>query len=250
MKAFIIDDEHANRETLQILLKKHFPEVEVLGESDNLDAFLSNKSVQSKIDLLFLDILMPNSTGFDLLRQLTNRNFEVILVTGFEEFALQAFDYSVIDYILKPIDKDRLGIAIAKTHKRFAEKHLLNKLKEEPGSSVKLSVIKNNKTIYIEPRDVAYMITQSGGYTTIYCKNGESHLITKSLSQFEKECVHIDFFLRVSQSTLINLQDIVSYDKGASGYIALKTNNFELFLSRRKKREVLNRLEEFLSQQN
>ena len=102
MNVFIIDDELANREVLHILLQKYYPGINIIGESDNLKPFLESRQIQENTDLLFLDILMPDSTGFDLLKQLKKRTFEVILVTGFEQFALQAFEHSVIDYILKP----------------------------------------------------------------------------------------------------------------------------------------------------
>ena len=114
MNVYLIDDEQANREILHILIQKYYPEINIIGESDNLNTFLESRQLQESTDLLFLDILMPDSTGFDLLNQLRKRTFEVILVTGFEQFALQAFEHSVIDYVLKPIDKDRFSAAIEK----------------------------------------------------------------------------------------------------------------------------------------
>lgn len=246
MKAFIIDDEQANREILQILLQKYYPEIIILGESDNLDTFVESRQLQENTDLLFLDILMPDSTGFDLLNQLKKRTFEVILVTGFEQFALQAFEHSVIDYVLKPIDKDRFCSAIEKAKKRISEKHLLDSVKNQFNTQSKIAVIKNKKTHYLECSNIAYMIGQSGGYTTLFCKDGESYLVSKSLSTLENECEQIHYFIRISQSVILNLNDIVTCDQGGSGYIGLKTNNFEVFLPRRKKREVLNQIEQYL----
>lgn len=246
MKAYIIDDEQANREILQILIQKYVPEIEILGESDNLDVFLNSESLQRTTDLLFLDILMHDKTGFDLLNQLSKRTFEVILVTGFEEFALQAFEHSVIDYILKPIDKDRFCSAIEKAKKRISEKNLLESVKDQQHVRSKIAVIKNKKTHYLECSKIAYMIGQSGGYTSIYCKDGESYLLSRSLSNIEKDCSESPCLIRVSQSVIINLQDITACDQGGSGYIELKTNNFEIFLPRRKKREVLNQVELYL----
>lgn len=246
MKIFIIDDEQANREILQILIQKYYPEIEIHGESDNLDTFLKSESLQRTTDLLFLDILMHNKTGFDLLNQLNKRTFEVILVTGFEEFALLAFEHSVIDYILKPIDKDRLCSAIEKAKKRVSEKSLLESAKNQLNVSLKIAVIKNKKTHYIESSSIAYMIGQSGGYTSIFCKDGELYLISKSLSCMESECSEVTYFIRVSQSIIINLQDVLTCDQGGSGYIGLKTNDFEVFLPRRKKRDVIQQVEFYL----
>lgn len=246
MKVYIIDDEQANREIVQILLQKYYPEMTILGDSDNLDTFIESRHLQDDTDLLFLDILMPDSTGFDLLNQLKKRSFEVILVTGFEQFALQAFEHSVIDYILKPIDKDRFCSAMEKAKKRISEKELLQSAKTQSVSRSKIAVIKNKKTHYIECSSVAYMIGQSGGYTTIFCKNGEFFLLSKSLSSVELECGDVPFLLRASQSVIINLEDIVTCDQGGSGYIGLRTNDFEVFLPRRKKREVLQQVENYL----
>lgn len=245
MKAYIIDDEHANREVIQIMLGKYFPEIEIIGDSDHLAPFIDSTTLQEKTDLLFLDILMPERTGFDLLKQLNNRKFEVILVTGFEEFALQAFEHSVIDYVLKPIDKDRFSAAVEKAKKRLHEKQVLNAAKI-PVEQPKIAVIKNTKKYYIECVNIAYMIGQSGGYTTIFCKDGESYLLSKSLSNIENDYSEVPYLLRVNQSVIINLDDVVSSDKGGSGYVGLKTNDFEIFLSRRKKREVLQQIEHYL----
>ncbi|MNK32872.1 Transcriptional regulatory protein YehT [compost metagenome] len=246
MKAYIIDDEQANREIVRIMLGKYFPEIEITGDSEQLAPFLNSVSLQTHTDILFLDILMPEKTGFDLLNQLTNRTFEVILITGFEEFAIQAFEHSVIDYILKPIDKDRFCSAVEKAGKRFSEKQLLESVRNQMDIRAKIAVIKNKKTHYIDCSDVAYMVGQSGGYTTIFCKNGDAYLVSKTLSNLENECTKVPYFLRASQSVIINLDDITTCDQGGSGYIGLKTNNFEVFLPRRKKREVLQQVELYL----
>ncbi len=246
MRAFIIDDEQANREILHILIEKYHPEITIIGESDNPTTFLENKKIQENTTLLFLDILMPDSTGFDLLSQLKNRTFEVILVTGFEQFALQAFEHSVIDYVLKPIDKDRFSAAIEKAKKRISEKRLLENVKTQSDEHNKIAVIKNKKTHYVKCSSVAYILGQSGGYSTIFCKNGESFLLSRSLNNIESEFADIPYFIRASQSVIINLDDIVTCDQGGSGYIGLKTNDFEVFLPRRKKREVLHQVELYL----
>ncbi len=246
MKAYIIDDEQANREVVRIMLGKYFPEIEISGDSEQLDTFLNSVSLQTNTHILFLDILMPEKTGFDLLNQLANRTFEVILITGFEEFAIQAFEHSVIDYILKPIDKDRFCSAVEKAIKRFSEKQLLELAKNQLDDRSKIAVIKNKKTFYISCSTIAYMVGQSGGYTTIFCKNGESYLLSKPLSSLENECRDISYLIRASQSVIINLDDIVSCDQGGSGYIGLRTNDFEVFLPRRKKREVLQQVELYL----
>lgn len=250
MKAYIIDDEQANREVVRIMLEKYFPEIDITGESEQPDTFLNSVSLQTNTHILFLDILMPEKTGFDILDQLSDRAFEVILITGFEEFAIQAFEHSVIDYILKPIDKDRFCSAVEKAKKRISEKRLLESVKNQSDARFKIAVIKNKKTHYINCSSVAYMLGQSGGYTTIFCKDGESFLLSRSLSSIENELADVPYFVRASQSVIINLDDIITCDQGGSGYIGLKTNNFEVFLPRRKKREVLQQVEAYLKSKN
>lgn len=244
MKAYIIDDELANREILSILIEKHFPEIEIIGSAENVTAFLNSQTAQTTTDILFLDILMPEKTGFDLLNQFTKRNFEVILITGFDEYAIQAFEHSVTDYLLKPIDLGRLTKAIERVKNRLNEKRLLQSVKHQVDNS-KIIVLKNNKKIFIECSDIAYMIGESGGYTSIFCKQGESYTVSKPLTHLEREYENVPYFMRVSQSVIINLEDIDSSDKGGSGYIGLRTNNFEIFLPRRKKREVLQCIEAY-----
>ncbi|AEA44669.1 LytR/AlgR family response regulator transcription factor [Fluviicola taffensis] len=229
MNVYIIDDEQANREILQILIQRYYPEIRIIGESEKLDVFLNSTNLQQQTDLLFLDILMPDSTGFDLLNQLANRTFEVILVTGFDEFAIQAFEYSVIDYVLKPIDKDRFCSAVEKAKKRVLEKQILESAKSQLEIHAKIAVIKNKRTHYIESSDVSYMIGKSGGYTTIFCKNGDFYILSRSLNSVQNECFEIPYLIRASQSVIINLDDIVTCEQGGSGYIGLKTNDFEVF---------------------
>lgn len=249
MRAFIIDDEQANREIIRILVQKYYPEIEIIGESDTVDTFLKSDSLQQKTDLLFLDILIPEKTGFDLLNQLSKRNFEVILITGFDEFALQAFEHSVIDYLVKPIDKDRFCKAVEKAKKRISEKQLVASAKDELQHHIKIAVIKNKKTHYISSSNVAYIVGQSGGYTNIFCKDGQTYLLSRSLNQLEKDCIEVPYLIRANQSVIINMHDILSCDQGGSGYIELKTNHFELFLPRRKKREIIRQVELYLKQQ-
>lgn len=246
MKVVIVDDELSNREILKIMLANYFPDIHIVGEAEQVDHFFESISGRTAFDLLFLDILMPDKTGFDLLNKLQFQPFELIFVSGFEEFAIEAFKYTAIDYILKPIDKDRFIQAVEKVQSRIREKELLKQLTQKTGPETKIQVIKNQKTVYIDLADVAYLIGESGGYTTIYCCNGEEHLVSKSLKALEEdELKSVPYLMKVNKSTIINLNDIASCDRGGSGYLTLKTNQLELFLPRRKKREVLQEIDQY-----
>lgn len=244
MNVFIVDDEISNREIVEIMVNTYFPEFSLIGQAENVTSALE-KIETLHIDLLFLDVLMPNQTGFDLLNQLKEKDFEIIFISGFDNYAIKAFSYSAIDYILKPIDKDQFIKAVNRAIERKNERNRLRELdaKINQISSITLSIPYNNKTLFISADNIAYLKGMSGGYTEINCIDGEKYTVSKSLKQLEAELEGDDRFINVSKSITINVNDVASCDKGATGYVALKTDNFELFLPRRKKREVLQAIE-------
>ncbi|MEL6256972.1 MAG: response regulator [Bacteroidota bacterium] len=113
MKAFLVENEKNLREVLKKLLQIHCPDVEVVGEADSVNSALE-AIPQHEFDILFLDIEMDDGTGLDLLSQLKQRSFHVIFVTAYDKYAIHAFRFSAIDYLLKPVDPDALESAIAK----------------------------------------------------------------------------------------------------------------------------------------
>lgn len=120
IRAAIVDDESNGREVLKHLLKKHFPNMEVVGLAHSVESGL-NMISEAKPDLLFLDVEMPNESGFDLLRKFERIPFDVIFVTAHEHYAIKAIKFSAMDYILKPIDVDDLRAAIQKYEQRRSE---------------------------------------------------------------------------------------------------------------------------------
>ncbi len=249
IKAYIIDDEFSNREIVSIMLQTYFPAIELIGEADNAETGILQLQ-NNAVDILFLDVLMPNKSGFDLLKEFSNRAFEVIFISGFDEHAIKAFAFSAIDYILKPIDKDQFIAAVNRAIVRKMEKDKLKLISEQnsPANSTKIQVIQNNKNHFIDLDSIAYLKGESGGYTEITCRDGQKFTISKSLKQLENELEGENHFIKVSKSITINVLDVAICDKGPTGYIVLHTDNLEIFLPRRKKKEVLHAIEQQLVQ--
>src|SRR5687768_10816640 len=122
MKCILVDDEKGNRDVLSSYLEKYCPEVKKTGEAESADEAYELINRQQP-DLVFLDIRMPGKSGFELLRMFKEIKFEVIFVSGFDEFAVQAFDFNAIDYILKPIDFQKLVSSVKRACERYGQKH-------------------------------------------------------------------------------------------------------------------------------
>jgi two-component system, LytTR family, response regulator len=244
IKAILVDDEISNLTILSSMLQKYCPQVDIVCMCEGADDAYS-KINTNKIDLLFLDVMMPQKTGFDLLRMFKEINFEIIFVSGFDQYALNAFEFSAIDYILKPIDFSKLQAAVERTSARIEQKlsnHLIQfvaTLDEKEQLVSKIPIYQSDKVMFIETKDVAYIVAESGGYCEVFTTNNRKYVVTKSLLSFENLLQNDNRFVRASKSIIINITDVRSYDRGGTGYIEMKTNALEVFVSRRKKKEIV-----------
>ena len=195
LKTILVDDEIFNLKNLEFILNNNFPEVEIVGLFRNvLDAkeYIENNSV----DLLLLDISMPEENGFDLLKYFPVRNFQVVFVTAHEEFAINAIRVGAIDYILKPILISELKVAVESVKKRLFDSgkaEMLHKisLSYDGGKSI----IDFSEILYIKGDD---------NISTIYLEKKRNITISKTLKYFEQELN--DRFIRIHKSYLINLK--------------------------------------------
>lgn len=244
--ALIIDDEVHNRNVLQTLLLKYCPIIKIIDQADNADdAF--EKINTLKPQLVFLDIKMPKKSGFDLLKQFTKINFEVIFVSAFNEFAITAFDFNAIGYILKPIDYsklinvvDKAVIKINTNNQDDTVFHFIKTLKEEEDLINKVSIHHNGKVLFIHIDDILSIetIIDTAEIKTI---NNQIYYSSKGIKDFENLLKDHVSFIRISRSTLLNSNFIVSYSKGETCIVELQNGqNFEI--SRRKKSEVLEKI--------
>lgn len=244
--ALLIDDETPNRNVLRRLLGKHCPDIEVIGEARSADEAYSMITVQ-KPALIFLDIKMPGKSGFDLLRMFDAIDFEVIFVSAFDEYAITAFEFNALAYILKPIDFTKLISAVSKAVARIrqdkADKdifHFIQTMAEKTDLVTKINIHHGNHVILINISDVVSIesVKDSVEIRTI---TGERFFSTKGIKLFERLLEQQKAFVRINRSVIINTGHIAGYTKGEVCILAMPGDHcFEV--SRRKKTEVLAKL--------
>ncbi len=209
LKALIVDDEIASVRTLELLLSQFAKDVEVV------DVARSASDALAKVDLIhpdivFLDIEMPGGSGFDFLEQCNNRTFDVIFITAFEYYAVKAFKYSAIDYLLKPIEIEELESALTKVSNRrysnFDGKNRYFALFENLKSILpsKLVVTIKNRSEYVDLKDIAYFQSNTNGSKVVKL-DGEFIDIDNKLSNLE-EILDSKFFARINDKQLVNLK--------------------------------------------
>ncbi|PZP41502.1 MAG: DNA-binding response regulator [Pseudopedobacter saltans] len=225
MKAIIVDDEKANIENLQFLLQGN-AELNVIATADTIE-LAKEYIIQHEPDLVFLDIVMGEYTSFDLLQSLPEQNFEIIFVTAFDRFGIQAVKFAALDYILKPIDPEELGKAILKAQKIINQKgknkkleFLLDILNQKDQKPNKIVLPLQDEIRYIEIADIVYC-EASNTYTYFYLQSGEKILISNPIKEYEL-MLSPYHFIRTHQSYLVNVAYVRSFVKEDGGYLQLK----------------------------
>jgi len=240
IKTVIIDDELDSISSLELIINDYLPELKVIETFSNplraLDALPNLKP-----DLLFLDISMPQMSGFELIDNLPELNFNIIFITAFDEYAIKAFRYSAIDYIIKPIDIDILIDAISKIIKPVYTNNQTNqkydKLLEyinKNNAQRKITVSTKEEVFYILPDDIIY-VRAEGSYAKIVLNENKPILVSKTLKDIEKLLILNNFF-RVHKSYLINLNYVKKILKNGGGNIQM-TNGELIPISIRKRSE-------------
>jgi two-component system LytT family response regulator len=238
----IIDDEKHQQEKLTKLLREEFPEYSLLAVCSSVEEG-AEKIMELKPQLVFLDVVMPPKTGFDLLNELPQRNFEVIFTTSYEEFAIDAFKVSAVDYLLKPFGADELRNGLKKFEQKVSGQHSLNHLE---------LLLENLRTNSIEKTRVA-LPTFTGfvfvpvsdiirceaddNYSQFYFVDKSTLLISKTLKDCEALLTPYNFF-RIHHSHLINMRFVKEYMKGKGGSVKM-TDGSTLEVSIKKKDDFL-----------
>jgi two-component system, LytTR family, response regulator len=242
----IVDDEPGSIITLETMLRDYCPEVTVAGTASGAEE-AKVLFYQHKPALVFLDIEMPYANGFDLLDQLKPVSFEVIFVTAFNDYALKAFKYAALDYLLKPVNIDELKEAVSRAIKVFPNAGNQNKRVEALLENIEYSVenpksitVPTGTTFEVVELDSIMYIEASGNFSILVMEKGKRILASRKLKEFE-ETLPIAHFLRVHHSFIINLNKIKKYQKGRSGIIELK-NGDKVEVSARKKNDLLVRI--------
>lgn len=238
LNCIIVDDEPGNTRVLRKMLGEFCPDTQVMGEATN--AAEAEKIIRERSpDLVFLDIEMPYGNAFDLLERLMPVKFEVIFVTAFNEYSLKAFKYNALDYLLKPVNIPELQTAVIKASERLRLldsnrqlTNLLANLKQPDTRLHKLAIPTMGGLLFI-PIDTITRCEASGGYTSIYLKNGEKVFSSKNIKEYE-ELLPASTFLRVHNSHIVNLLCVRKYHKGRGGTIEMEDHSMiEVAIRRR-----------------
>lgn len=238
LKAVVVDDENKGRSALKSLLQLIDENVEIIGEAGSVAEGVSTIE-QRQPDLVFLDIQMGDGTGFDLLEKLRFKEFQLIFTTAHDEFALKAFRYSAIDYLTKPIDPDLLAEALKKVRENYKKYDLNLKLEAlvQNRNRIQRLALPSLKGIELVRKDEVVRCESANNYTVFHLTNQREIVVTKTLKEFE-DMLTGEGFLRVHQSHLINLNEVVQYLKEDGGY-ALMSDGSKVEVSRRKKEAFL-----------
>lgn len=245
IKAVIVDDEPHCCEVLTMLLEKYCPEVSVEAvcySAPEAVQLLSNTAAR----LVFLDIEMPHMNGFQLLEKLPAINFELIFTTSYDQYAIKAIRFSALDYLLKPIDREELQIAVRKAAQRLQSpmpqqfEILLQKLLH-PASQVSRIALPTMEGLQLIPIDSIISCTSSSNYTILSLKENQKLVVSRTLKEIE-EMLDEHTFLRVHHSYLVNLNEIRKYIKGEGGSLIMSDGS-SVDVSRSKKEQLMKKLQ-------
>ncbi len=246
IKAVIVDDEFCFREMIGLLLKDYFPQVQVAAVAAGVrDAVAAIE--QHKPGLVFLDIEIVGGTGFHVLQQLKNRDFKLIVITAFNEFAIQAIKFSAIDYILKPINEFefKAGVEkalqeIEKQEKPVPMEQLFFNYREK---AAKKLVLRTSGDWYVVDVTGIIRCQADNVYTTFFLASGEKIMVSKGLGEYA-DLLDKYGFVRVHQSHLVNIDFIKKLDKTDGGFLILKDKT-EIPVSARRKQMIMDILNRF-----
>jgi len=242
--AIIIDDEQKNVSVLISLLHDYCPHVALVG-SANSAAAGRQLIEQLSPDLVFLDVEMPYGSGFDLLQSVPGLLSEVIFITAYSQYALSAFRYAALDYLLKPVNIDQLKAAVHRAELKIKEKKsarnyelLLRNLDEKDASKQSIAISDKGEQYFIQLADILYIIAD-GSYTHIYTPK-RSFVSTRNLKDFEG-MLPGSIFCRIHHGHLINKMHIDKVQKGRGGAVLMKDGR-KLEIAVRRKEEFLKML--------
>lgn len=247
IKTLIIDDEERARRVLRTMLQEYCDDVEIVAECDNIPDAVKQINELSP-DLVFCDIEMPDHSGLELLSFFKDADFELIFATGYSEYALQAFEMSAIDYLLKPIQIEKLEAAVDKVRKKLEQRTDMNERLEILRSNLRDGIISKvalpvyDGLAFVAVNDIL-CVEADGSYSRIWLKSGEEMLISKKLKYFEALLKDRIEFYRVHRSGIININFLKKYSRN-EGYVFLE-NDRSMRVSRERKAEFEEHINRF-----
>lgn len=245
-RAIIIEDEPTGLQNLVNQLEKYCPEVEIIATgASNADLARIVDERENQIDVAFLDIQLLDGLVFQGLQQLDDVPFDIIFVTAYNEYALRAFDFSAIDYVLKPIEGDDLRRAVSRVRitqksppqtKARLEVMQQNYNPNSPNAFEKIGISGLEGTHFVRLRDIVRLEAEDN-YTHFVLKNGERITASKTIKAYEEVMLRLNF-VRVHKKHIVNMNFLKKYVKGEGGYLLLE-NGDNIEVSRRKKAAML-----------
>lgn len=250
IKAVIIDDDAILREGMRMMLKHYAPEISIIGEAESVKTgteIIENLSP----DVVFLDIQMNDGSGFDILEKLNQKlgkiSSHIVFITAHEKYAIKAFRFSALDFLLKPVDPDELKNVISKIknvlHQNENFEHIklfLENINKKNDGFKKIALSTSEGIHLFEIKDIIRCESEDN-YTKFFIKNHKPVLISKTLKEYE-ELLAEHGFERIHQSHLININELKSYVKKDGGFVVM-SDGFQLPVSQRKK----DRLQEIIA---
>lgn len=236
--AIIVDDEQHARQVTENMLRLYCPDVKVLTTCSNVpEAVLAIK--EHKPDVVFLDIEMPDYNGFTLLKFFDEVSFQIVFVTAYSQYALQAFELAAVDYLLKPLQADKLKEAVERLRQKLSTKDLkqqLELLQENlnNGSMSKIALPISDGILFVSVDDILYL-TADGAYTEVNLANESKVIVSRKLKFFEDLLIKRKNFFRIHRSYLINLNHVAKYNRTES--MVTLENNISLPVSKERKKE-------------
>jgi two-component system LytT family response regulator len=231
IRSVIVDDESKGIEVLKLLLKYHCPEVEIMGQAEEINEAV-DLIKDKQPDLIFLDIEISDGTCFEILEQVKAYNFHLVLVTAHSEYAVKAFRYSVIDYLLKPVDIIELKEAVGKVKTLMAEKRNSSRIESEmTAAKLTIRVPHQHGAVFIKMLDIIRLEAE-GAYTRIITDKRE-YLVSHNIKMFET-ILDMNFFARVHRSHIINVAKVRKIIDGKI-VLAELTDDSRIEISRRMK---------------
>ncbi len=245
IKTLIIEDEAKSRQMLAAMLERNCPEITIAGlAKDVKEGVALIKELQP--DLVFLDISMPDGSGFDLLEQVSGHKFELIFATASDQHAIRAIKYSACDYLLKPIDMDELKLAVNKVLNKKKSvpsmenlQFLIQHLKRADENFQKITLPTGNAYEIVNIKDII-RCEADGSYTNFYLADKRKLMISFGLKHYEELLPESDF-IRVHHHHLINMNHVLRFLKEDGGY-AIMSDGSKIEISRRKKEAFMDKL--------
>jgi two-component system LytT family response regulator len=240
VRAIIVDDEARARRTLEKLLQDYCPGLEVVGQAGSVVEAVE-RIAELGPDLVFLDIEMPNEFGFALFDHCPEPAFHVVFTTAYQQYAIQAFRVSALDYLLKPIEIEQLTKAVEKAREVLNGKLMAEKLQtlklnmNEQRRITRLVLSQNNEVVFVNVADIQYL--EADGSYTYVVEDQKKLLVSKKLGEFTELEQHPDFF-RTHRSFLVNLRQLDRFVRNDGGYLLMR-NGHKIELSRNRKDEFL-----------